>query len=58
MILQVTILSDQCAVVGGILLPPLPLSYPEKEIGKSKEEIGNLNGFKCMHFTDLKVPYF
>jgi hypothetical protein len=36
----------------------LPLSYPEKEIGKPKEEIGNLNGFEYMYLSDLKVPYF
>jgi hypothetical protein len=31
---------------------------PRKKIGKSKEEIGNLNGFECMYLSDLKIPYF
>jgi hypothetical protein len=40
------------------ILPPLPLSSPGKEIGKPKEEIGNLNGFEHMYLSDLKVPCF
>jgi hypothetical protein len=31
------------------ILPALPLSFSEKEnLGKPKEEIGNLNGFEYM----------
>ncbi len=31
------------------ILPTLPLSFSEKEnLGKPKEEIGNLNGFEYM----------
>jgi hypothetical protein len=29
-----------------------------RKIGELKEEIGNLNGFEYMYFTDLKVPYY
>jgi hypothetical protein len=29
-----------------------------KKIEKPKEDIGNLNGFKYMYLSDLKVPYF
>jgi hypothetical protein len=33
----------------GYILPTLSLSFSEKEnLGKPKEEIGNLNGFKYM----------
>jgi hypothetical protein len=27
-------------------------------LGKRKEEIGNLNGFEYMYFNELKAPYF
>jgi hypothetical protein len=40
------------------ILPLLPLSYSEKNIGKPKEEIRNLNRFEYMYLSDLKVPYF
>jgi hypothetical protein len=37
----------------------LPLSFSEKEeLGKPKEEIGNLNGYDYMYLNGLKVSYF
>jgi hypothetical protein len=36
-----------------------PLSFSEKEnLGKPKEEIGNLNGFEYMYPSDLKMTIF
>ncbi len=35
----------------------LPLNHPEKDLGKPKEEIGNLNGFEYMYLNGLKAPY-
>jgi hypothetical protein len=36
----------------------LPLSYPKKETGKPRKEVGNLNGFEYRYLSDLKVTYF
>jgi hypothetical protein len=52
------ILSVRCAVVGGIFCHRSLSAILRKNIGKPKEEIGNLNGFEYMHLSDLKVPYF
>ena len=40
------------------ILPLLPLNYPEKTIGKPKEENEHLNLFEYMYLSDPKVQYF
>jgi hypothetical protein len=44
--------------LGGIFCHPSHSAIPRKKIGKPKEEIKNLNRFKYMYLSDLKVPYF
>jgi hypothetical protein len=44
--------------LGGIFCHHSLSAILRKKIGKSKEELGNLNGFEYMYLSDLKVPYF
>jgi hypothetical protein len=45
-------------VDGGIFCCCSLSAILRRKIGKPKEEIGNLNGFEYMYFSDIKVPYF
>jgi hypothetical protein len=54
--LWVTILSVQCAVIGGIFCHCSLLAILRRKIGKPRKEIRNLNGFEYRYLHDLTVP--
>ncbi len=57
-LLWVTILSVQCAVIGGIFCYRSLLAILRRKIGEPRKKIRNLNGFEYRYLSDLKVPYF